>query len=99
MNTSYDSPPEILTSPIRNAMLDCKGETQIAYQERFPNQSAHPLSDFYEFNHMVIKKSESRTDSLKVIRFCIRVTCCTFLTGKGIKRHDTGILINVFKKD
>jgi hypothetical protein len=31
------------------------------------------LSDFYEFNHMVIKKSESRTESRKVIRVCIRL--------------------------
>lgn len=31
------------------------------------------LSEFYEFNHMVIKKSESRTESRKVIRFCIRL--------------------------
>ena len=51
-----------------------KGEAQITYQERFPNQSAHPLPfRFYEFNHMVIKKSESRTESRKVIRVCIRL--------------------------
>ena len=31
------------------------------------------FSEFYEFNHMVIKKSERRTESRKVIRVCIRL--------------------------
>jgi hypothetical protein len=52
------------------------------------------LPDFYEFNHMVIKKSESRTDSREVIRVCIRVVCSSFLRGKNLKCHETGILMN-----
>lgn len=57
------------------------------------------LSEFYEFNHMVIKKSESRTESQKVIRICIRLCGVPFSEEKtrNAKRREflwTAVYLN-----